>query len=175
MRIPPAAERWKPNVTVAAVAVRTRADGVVEYLLVEEDTRDGRVLNNPAGHLDPGESLIDAVCRETMEETARVFAPLHVVGVYLAPPAPGDAEGVTWLRFAFAGTVGEPEIGRTLDEPIVRTLWMSLAEVRACPERHRSALVLRTLEDHAAGRGGPLELLHTLGAAEPDPATGATP
>ncbi len=160
---PPAAARWKPNVTVAAVATRTRADGAVEYLLVEEDTREGRVLNNPAGHLDAGESLVDAVCRETMEETARVFAPRRLVGIYLAAPPADEADGITWLRFAFAGTVGEPELGRTLDTPIVRTLWMTLAEVRGCRARHRSALVLQTLEDHAAGRGGPLELLHMTG------------
>ena len=157
-----AAERWKPNVTVAAVATRTRADGAVEYLMVEEESADGRVLNNPAGHLDADESLLEAVCREALEETARVFEPTHVIGVYLASPGAAVDDGITWLRFAIAGTVGEPEIGRTLDEPVVRTHWMTLDELRACPERHRSALVLRTLEDHAAGRGGPLGLLHHL-------------
>lgn len=164
----PATDRWKPNVTVAAVASRTRVDGAVEYLMVEEDTRAGRVLNNPAGHLDASESLLAAVCREALEETARVFEPTHVVGVYLMSPArsdgrdTGDDDGVTWLRFAVAGHVGEPELGRTLDEPVVRTHWMTLDELRACPERHRSALVLRTLEDHAAGRSAPLDLLHHL-------------
>jgi ADP-ribose pyrophosphatase YjhB (NUDIX family) len=100
--------RWKPNVTVAAVIERGG-----RYLLVEEASPRGPVLNNPAGHLDPGESLIDAVVREVLEETARVFTPTHLVGVYLAPSRQSD---VTYLRFAFAGCVGEPDPGRALEE-----------------------------------------------------------
>src|SRR6185436_16499529 len=121
-------ERWKPSVTVAAIASRRRADGQIEYLLVEEETADGLRLNNPAGHLDPGESPEEGVVRETLEETARAFVPERLVGVYLARtrPAAGGAD-TTWLRFSFAGSVGAPEAGRALDAGIVRTLWMTLA------------------------------------------------
>jgi 8-oxo-dGTP pyrophosphatase MutT (NUDIX family) len=149
--------RWKPSVTVAAVVER---DG--RYLLVEEMTSDGLRLNNPAGHLDPGESLLQAAAREALEETARPFQPEALVGVYMATTqSRRSGEHITYLRFAFCGGVGEPEPGRVLDEPIVRTLWMSLSELRACPERHRSPLVLRCIEDHQAGRRLPLDALHT--------------
>lgn len=150
-------ERWKPSVTVAAVIER---DG--RYLLVEEETPEGLKLNNPAGHLDPGESPQQGVVREALEETARTFVPDCVVGIYLSRfRRPARDEDVTYLRFAFGGTVGEPEAGRALDEPIVRTLWMTLDEVRASRDRHRSALVLRCIEDHAAGARHPLALIAT--------------
>ncbi len=144
-------ERWKPNVTVAAIVEH---DG--RFLLVEEHTRDGLRLNNPAGHLDPGETLLEAVVREALEETARVFAPSHLVGVYLNPAA---SDGVTYLRFAFAGTVGEPIAGRTLDDGIARTLWATPDQIEAQRERHRSPLLWRCVQDHLAGRRYPLELL----------------
>lgn len=153
----PPRERWRPNVTVAAIARRVR-DGRTEYLLVEEHTPQGLRLNNPAGHLDPGESLVDAVCRETLEETACVLTPLHLVGIYLArlgdPPL-----DETYLRFAFAGAVGEPDPSRTLDTPIVRTLWLTLDDARASRDRHRSPLVMRCLDDDARGRAFPLEAI----------------
>lgn len=151
--------RWKPNVTVAAVASRLR-DGRLEFLLVEEETADGLRLNNPAGHLDPGESLVEAVCRETLEETASTFAPHALVGVYLARSAGTAADGdTTHLRFAFSGSVGEPDPARALDRGIVRTLWLSLDEIRACAARHRSPLLLRSVEDAAAGKAFPLDAL----------------
>ncbi|MFT3663680.1 NUDIX hydrolase [Piscinibacter sp.] len=150
-------ERWKPSVTVAAIIER---DG--RYLLVEEHTSEGLRLNNPAGHLDPGESPQQGVVREALEETARAFTPGHLVGVYLSRfQRPATGEDVTYLRLAFGGTVGEPDPARALDAGIVRTLWMTLAEVRASRERHRSALVLRCIEDHAAGARLPLAAIHT--------------
>lgn len=144
--------RWKPNVTVAAIV---RQGG--RYLLVEEAT-PGRLLklNNPAGHLDHGETLVEAVVREALEETARVFTPSHLVGVYLWPSPDDD---VTYLRFAFGGTVGEPEPGRALDAGIVRTLWLTPAEIHAEQARHRSPVLARCIADHAAGRRYPLDLL----------------
>lgn len=155
-------ERWKPSVTVAAIAARRRAGGETEYLLVEEETADGLRLNNPAGHLDPGESPEEGVVRETLEETARVFAPERLVGVYLARTRPaGGGADTTWMRFSFIGTVGDADPARRLDTGIVRTLWMTLAELRASRERHRSPLLLRSVEDAAAGRAYPLEVVVT--------------
>ena len=144
-------ERWKPNVTVAAIVERGG-----RYLLVEEDSPRGPVLNNPAGQLDQGETLLQAVVREVLEETARRFTPTHLVGAYLAPSARGD---VTYLRFAFAGEVGEPEPGRALDSGILRTVWLSAEEIEAGRARHRSALLARGIADHRAGCRFPLDLL----------------
>ena len=149
--------RWKPNVTVAAIMEQ---EG--RFLLVEEQTRDGLMLNNPAGHLDPGESPQDGCAREALEETAHAFTPTALVGVYLnrfTKTRTGD--DLTYLRFAFAGTVGHFDPDRTLDEGIVRTVWMTPDEIRACPERHRSPLLLACLEDYLAGQRHPLTLVHT--------------
>jgi 8-oxo-dGTP pyrophosphatase MutT (NUDIX family) len=144
-------ERWKPNVTVAAIVER---DG--RYLLVEEASPRGPVLNNPAGHLDHGETLLQAVVREVLEETARTFTPTHLIGAYLAPSVSGE---VTYLRFAFAGEVGEPEPGRALDAGILRTLWLTPEQIEAERARHRSPLLARCIADHRAGCRYPLELL----------------
>jgi len=142
---------WKPEVTVAAVIEK---DGA--YLLVEEETGAGLAFNQPAGHLEEGESLIDAVIRETLEESAWHFRPTHLVGVYLWKRPDKDA---TFLRFAFAGELAGFEAGRRLDEGIVAARWLTLDEVRASRDRHRSPLVLRNIEDHLAGRRYPLDLL----------------
>ena len=150
--------RWKPSVTVAAVIERRG-----RYLLVEEHTVDGLRLNNPAGHLDPGESIVQAVVREVLEETACTFTPSHLVGIYLAR-LQRSGDDTTYLRFAFAGRVGEPEPGRALDTPIVRTLWLTPAEIEARRERHRSPLLWRCVQDHLAGRRYPLGLLTTQGS-----------
>ena len=152
--------RWKPNVTVAAIIDRT-VDGERQFLLVEEQTADGLRLNNPAGHLDPGETPQDGAAREALEETARVFTPDSLVGVYLSRvrrPATGD--DVTYLRVAFGGTAGDAAPARALDVGIVRTLWLGLEEVRATRARHRSPLVLRCIEDRVAGRRFPLDAIH---------------
>ncbi|QRR34189.1 NUDIX hydrolase [Hydrogenophaga sp. YM1] len=147
--------RWAPSVTVACLAER---DG--RYLLVEEHTPEGLRLNNPAGHLEPGESLVQAAAREALEETAHPFAPEALVGVYLARFERAN-ESITYLRFAFCGAVGEAVAGRALDRGIVRTCWLTPDEVRASAARHRSPLVLRCIEDHLAGRRLPLDGLHT--------------
>lgn len=153
--------RWKPSVTVAAVIER---DG--RFLLVEEHTAEGLRLNNPAGHLDPGESLVDAVARETLEETMHTFTPTALVGVYMSrfqrTGRDGAAdEDITYLRFAYCGELGDVVPGRTLDTGIVRTLWMTPDEVRASASRHRSPLVLRCMEDHLAGQRHPLSVVFT--------------
>lgn len=149
--------RWKPSVTVAAIIER---DG--RYLLVEEETPEGLRLNNPAGHLDPGESPEQAVARETLEETAHTFTPTALTGVYLARfQRESTRDDVTYLRFAFCGVLGRFDTSRPLDTGIVRTLWLTPGEVRASADRHRSPLVLRCIEDHIAGRRYPLDLVHT--------------
>ena len=153
--------RWKPSVTVAAVIERQG-----RYLLIEEHTPEGLRLNNPAGHLDPGESLVHGCEREALEETAHAFSAEALVGVYMARfqrPARGEqaAEDITYLRFAFGGTLGEHLTERRLDHGIVRTLWMSPDEVQASVAQHRSPLVLRCVLDHHAGVRLPLTALHT--------------
>ena len=147
--------RWKPNVTVAALIER---DG--RFLLVEEDTSDGLLLNNPAGHLDPGESPIQGVIRETLEETACQFTPEGFLGLYMSRfRRTRTGEDITYLRLAFFGSVSEPDPNLELDEGIVRAVWMTADEIRACPERHRSPLVLECLESYLAGQRHPLDLL----------------
>jgi ADP-ribose pyrophosphatase YjhB (NUDIX family) len=156
--------RWKPNVTVAALI---EEDG--KFLLVEEQTPEGLQLNNPAGHLDQGESLVAACSREALEETAHSFRPTALVGVYMSrvqrPAREGaEAEDITYLRFAFSGELGAFQASRPLDTGIVRTLWLTPDEVRASAPRHRSPLVLRCLEDYLAGQRFPLTLIHTDGS-----------
>jgi len=153
----PNALRWKPSVTVAAVI-----EHAGRYLLVEEHTPEGLRLNNPAGHLEPGESPLEAVIREVLEETGRCFVPQALVGVYLSRfQRAATGEDVTYLRLAFAGTAGEPEAGRVLDAEIVRTLWLTPQELQACPALHRSPLLMRCVADHQAGQRHPLGLICT--------------
>lgn len=148
-------KRWKPNVTVAAVIEQ---DG--RFLLVEEDTRDGLRLNTPAGHLDPGESPMQACSRETLEEAAYDFKPSHLVGIYLNRFAPTNAaEDITYLRFTFCGELGAHHPGRALDVGIVRAVWMTVDEIRASQERHRSPIVMRCIDDYLAGKRFPVDLL----------------
>jgi phosphatase NudJ len=147
------AEPWKTSVTVAAIVER---EG--RYLVVEECTPNGLRINNPAGHLDPGESPLQAVVRETLEETARHFTPEALLGVYLSRGRDTNRD-VTYLRLAFTGIVGEQLPGRALDAEIVRTLWLTPDELRQRIEQHRSPLVMRCVDDHRAGRRYPLELV----------------
>jgi len=145
---------WKPNVVVAAMVER---EG--KFLLVEEKA-DGRlVLNQPAGHLDEGESLLDAVARETLEETAWHFTPEWLLGVYRWQH---PHKGTTYLRFAFIGQVTAHDADRNLDREIVRTLWLSADEIRAESARHRSPQVSQCLNDYLSGQRYPLDLLHDL-------------
>ncbi len=143
---------WKPNVTVAAVIER---DG--RFLLVEEETPEGPCFNQPAGHLEEGESLLQATVREVLEETAHHFEPEYLVGIYQWTRPQGD---ITYLRFAYGGRLRGEDPGRPLDEGIVRAVWLTLDEVRACADRHRSPLILQCIEDWIAGQRHPLALVH---------------
>ncbi len=157
-------ERWKPGVTVAAVVAR-RHLGRTQYLLVQEETSAGLRLNNPAGHLEPGESPEQGAVRETLEETARHLTPDGFLGAYLASSPARDGRPAAYLRLAFSGTVGEADASRALDDGIVGTLWLTLDEVRARRAEHRSPLVLRCIEDHASGRRLPLSAVVTDASA----------
>ena len=147
---------WKPSVTVAAVIER---DG--RFLLIEEQTSEGVRLNQPAGHLDPLETLVQAVVREVLEETAHDFIPHALVGMYMSRyRSARRGVDVTYLRFTFCGAAGA-EHALPLDEGIIRTLWMTRDELAACQERHRSPLMLQCVDDYLAGQRAPLGLLHT--------------
>ena len=148
--------RWKPNVTVAAIIEH---DG--RFLLVEEHTVDGLRLNNPAGHLDCGESPEQACTRETLEETTYAFSPTALVGVYLSRQQPTRQAEITYMRFAFCGELGAPDPSRQLDAGIVRTLWLTPAEIRASHARLRSPIVLSCIEDYLDGKRYPLSLVVT--------------
>ena len=143
---------WRPSVTVAAIVER---DG--RFLLVEENTDRGRLFNQPAGHLDPGESLIHAVKREALEETACSFEPTGLLGVYQYHSV---ADDVTYVRFAFTGAITGPEPGRTLDAAIIRAVWLAPGEIRREAARHRSPLVMRCIDDYLSGRRFPLDVLY---------------
>jgi 8-oxo-dGTP pyrophosphatase MutT (NUDIX family) len=141
---------WKPSVAVAAVIER---DG--RFLLVQEQVEGRLVLNQPAGHLDPGESLIAACRREVLEETAHRFAPTGLVGIYRWHY---DAKDVTFLRFCFKGTIEGTE-ARPLDKEIVRLEWLSPVELKRRRAEHRSPLVQKCVDDYLAGRDFPLDVL----------------
>lgn len=149
---------WKPDVTVAAVVER---EG--RFLLVEERVGTRLVYNQPAGHLEHGESLLDAVVRETAEETGWQFLPEAVVGVYLwHAPSGADRVRRSFLRVAFRGDVVNHDPLRPLDDGIERAVWLARPQIAAQASRLRSPLVLRCIDDYASGRRFPLELLACL-------------
>ncbi len=141
----------RPAVTVAMIVER---DGL--FLLVEEETRTGHKLNQPAGHLEPGESLADGAIRETLEESGWRVTPSALVGVYCWE-APDN--GATFVRFAFAGRPDAHDPARPLDVGIVRALWLDYDAIVARSADHRSPLVLQCLDDYRAGRRYPLDML----------------
>jgi 8-oxo-dGTP pyrophosphatase MutT (NUDIX family) len=141
---------WKPNVVVAAVIER---DG--RFLMVEEEADGSVVINQPAGHLEPDESLPAAVAREVLEETAWHFKPEAVVGVYLYP----SRSGVTYLRVCFTGECADFQEGQALDDGVIQTHWLSRDQLQAREPQLRSPLVLRCVDDYRRGRHFPLDLL----------------
>jgi 8-oxo-dGTP pyrophosphatase MutT (NUDIX family) len=148
---------WKPDVTVAAIAERNG-----QFLVVEERASGRVVINQPAGHLEDGETFLEAVVRETLEETAWVFAPQAVVGVYVWRPTHVNR---TFLRIAFCGELAGHDAARPLDHGILRTRWLSRAELAEPRARLRSPLVLQCVDDYLAGTRYPLSLISHLIAA----------
>lgn len=144
-----------PAATVAAVIERAG-----RFLMVVEQSPDGLRINQPAGHLEPGESLVEACARETLEETAHRFTPTALVGIYLWRTEPPPA-GRAYLRFAFTGSVGEAIVGRALDEGIIEAVWLSADELAKRRAEHRSPLVMQCVDDYLRGRRYPLDLLFT--------------
>jgi 8-oxo-dGTP pyrophosphatase MutT (NUDIX family) len=151
----------KPDVTVAAIVER---DG--QFLVVQERAARRVVLNQPAGHLEEGESLLQAVVRETFEETGYPFMPQVVTGLYLWR-GPGER---SFLRVAFAGTVGDRVEGVALDRAIIRTAWISRDQLHQREAELRSPMVLLCIDDYLRGARYPLELLnHVLPASSRAP------
>lgn len=146
---------WQPDVTVATVVVHGG-----RVLCVEELAGGRLVLNQPAGHLEPDESLLEAAVRETLEETGWDVRLTAFIGAYqwTAPETRRH-----YLRFAFAAEPLAHDPARPLDEGIERAVWMTASELRAAADRHRSPLVWRVVADHLAGQRHPLALVAQLG------------
>jgi len=130
---------WKPHTTVAALCERGG-----KFLLVKEKIDGQIVFNQPAGHLEPNESLLDAVVRETLEETQYKFTPSGLLGIYRSIPE--ATPEVTYLRFLFVGLVDQCLDGK-LDDEIISVHWMSYEEIVSCRKHHRSPLVLLCIDD----------------------------
>jgi len=144
----------RPDLTVAAIVERNG-----EFLLVEERVGSRMVLNQPAGHVERGEQLIDAVIRETLEETAWTFVPEALIGVYLWDQLERQR---SYLRFAFTGRITSHDPHRPLDRGIERTLWMGREQLQGRSSELRSPMVLTCIEDFLAGRRYPLDLLRCI-------------
>lgn len=148
--------RWKPNVTVAAIVERAQ-----RFLLVEEQTSDGLRLNTPAGHLDPAETPLQACVREVLEEAAYDFTPTALVGIYMNRfVRTRTGSDITYLRFAFSGELGTHHAQRLLDHGIVRTLWLTVEEIQTQAHLLRSPVVLQSIGDYLAGQRFGLGLIH---------------
>ncbi len=149
--------KWHPDLTVAAIVER---DG--RFLLVEERIDGSCVLNQPAGHVEDGEALLAAVCRETREETAWAFTPEWLLGVYFWR---NPRNRRTTVRFAFAGGVDGHDAGQPLDFPVMGTHWLTAGQVREQAPRLRSPLVLRCIDDYQAGRRYALAAINEVAEA----------
>lgn len=145
---------WRPDVTVACIVPRG-----ARFLMVEETVRGELVINQPAGHLEPGESLAQAALRETLEETGWTVRLTGLVGIYQWANPTGDSH---FLRFTFAAEAVQHDPARPLDQGIVRASWMTREELAATASRLRSPMVLRGIDDYLAGRRQPLDSLVSL-------------
>ena len=149
---PESEQQWKPHATVAAIVVQDN-----KFLMVEEPIDGHIILNQPAGHLEDKETLVDAVVREVREETAWHFTPEYLLGIYLWRH---PAKGLTYLRAAFVGQVSDHDPEQTLLDGIIRTRWMTANEITVQANRLRSPLVLDCVNDYLAGHSYPLDILH---------------
>lgn len=147
---------WGLRTIVAAIIER---DG--RFLIVEEKTADGLKLNTPGGHLEPSESLVQGCAREVLEETAWVFTPTALLGIYLHRLTSDKGKDLTYLRFCFTGELGAHDADRVLDEGVVRTVWMSYEEIVATQAMHRTSLLLQGVNDYRLGRSYSLDVLST--------------
>jgi len=144
-------EIWKPDVTVAAIV-----EDEGRFLFIEERVRGQLVLNQPAGHLEAGESLVDALVRETLEESGWQVQPNGLVGIYLWT---SPVDGVSFMRVTLAATPLGHDAGRPLDRGIERALWLSAEELATHPVPHRSPMVAHSLRDYLANGAGPMDRL----------------
>ncbi len=142
---------WKPNTTVAAIIEQDN-----HFLMVKEQKPHGIFYNQPAGHLEAGESLLQASIRETREETAYRFTPAALIGIYRWHARHIDT---TFLRFTFYGSADDHHPTQVLDDGILEACWMSLQQIQACHSQHRSPLVMQSITDYLAGKCYPLEIL----------------
>ena len=151
---------WKPHTTVAAIIERDN-----QFLMIEEMVDNQLVYNQPAGHLDPNESLLDAVVRETREETAWLFEPSALVGVYLWKKngqTRDDDPDASFLRFAYCGQCSDFHEDQMLDDGIENAVWLSREELLNLSDRLRSPLVMQCIDDYLAGKRYPLDITHFI-------------
>jgi len=146
--------QWMPHATVAAIV-----ENEGKFLLVEEVTDRGNRFNQPAGHLEDNESLLNAVIRETQEETAYTFHPTALLGIYHWKHEHNDT---TYLRFAYIGNVSDHQPTQPLDDGIIRTVWMTIEEIREKAMLMRSPQVLTCIEDYLSGQQFPLNVITHL-------------
>ena len=149
--------QWKPNTTVAAIICQDD-----RFLMVEEDTPEGIRLNQPAGHLEEHETLLEAVIRETREESAYTIMPVALLGIYQWRH---PKKSLTYMRFAFIGQVNAHYPEQTLDHGIRRAIWMTVSEIEATESKHRSPQVILCIRDYLAGKRYPLSIITHLQSA----------
>lgn len=145
---------WTPHATVAALIERDD-----RYLMVREHTRHGIRLNQPAGHWEAGETLLDAVKREVLEESGFEFTPTALLGIYISDK---DDKSVTYLRLTFVGNVGDAPIHNELDEGIIEAVWLTFDDIMAQQDIHRNPIVAQCLSDYVAGQRLDLALVKDL-------------
>lgn len=145
---------WKPHATVAAIIERDN-----KFLMVEELIKGEHIFNQPAGHLDPDESLIDAVIRETQEETGWQFVPQAITGIYLWKNPDSNKHDDTYLRVAVCGACINHAADQPLDDGVLNAVWKSRDELLDRTLKLRSPMVISCIDDYLAGKRYPLDLL----------------
>ncbi|PIE41220.1 MAG: NUDIX hydrolase [Gammaproteobacteria bacterium] len=149
---------WKPNATVAVIVEQDN-----KFLLVEEFSHEKLVINQPAGHIEANETILEAVIRETLEETGYRVAPQHLTGFYTYT-SPNN--GITYYRFCFSATIVEKLENPRIDPDIENIVWLTRDELQQAESRHRSPLVMRCIDDYLAGKRYPLDLIYEHPASE---------